>query len=164
MWPTKTLNNLQQSRWRVIIISAVSIIRRLFDEDELVAWGGRIDASLSWSPWQLAISKWAGDSRLAELLHTCFLTNKEQQRRSSRLWRGHLVCDATHGTRLMFKIQIHFEGWGESGAGWAGSRVEGHFPLCHMLGGFPPDYPETRDSLIFHLIFFALDILWSVAM
>lgn len=38
-----------------------------------------MDASLSQSPWQLAVSKrvWGG-SILAELLHTCCLTNKER--------------------------------------------------------------------------------------
>jgi len=36
-----------------------------------------MDASLSQSPWQLAVSKGVGGSVLAELLHTCCLHNKE---------------------------------------------------------------------------------------
>lgn len=42
-----------------------------------------MDASLSQSPWQLAVSKGVGGSILAELLHTCCLTNKERSRAAS---------------------------------------------------------------------------------
>lgn len=42
-----------------------------------------MDASLSQSPWQLAVSNGVGGSVLAELSHTCCLTNKECSRAAS---------------------------------------------------------------------------------
>lgn len=63
-----------------------------------------MDASLSRSPWQLAVSRSVGDSTLAELLHTCLLTNKERSRAAS-CGEDTLVCSETWDGANVLKIK-----------------------------------------------------------
>lgn len=106
-----------------------------------------MDASLSQLPWQLAVPKGVGGSILAELLHTCCLTNKERSRAAScgddtrrvmshHMWNGTGVLMLQKGglKRLCWTVLVRRK--------WSGGVVD-HSSSFHMLRASLANKPSS---------------------